>query len=69
MSDIVALPKADLDSLLEHLEASAQFFVSRDEMNAQVHLDETRYSPITVDAVNWRNWLDELMGNDEPQTG
>lgn len=38
----------DSELVMRALNASKEFFEARDRMNAKVHLDEPRYSPITV---------------------
>jgi hypothetical protein len=42
------MPDPDLFLIRRALDTAEAFFRHRDEMNADVHLAETRYSPITV---------------------
>jgi hypothetical protein len=43
----IEIDLSDLHRIKEALEQSLAFFNARDEMNAVVHLDAVRYSPLT----------------------
>ena len=43
---------ADLQQLRLALETSRKYFEARDQMNAEVHCAEIRWSPITVEMQN-----------------
>ena len=51
---------SDLEYWVDQIETIIQFFEARDEMNARVHLDGVRFSPITIRTQELREYLNEL---------
>jgi len=49
-----------LKSLAQRMWPIIQFFESRDDMNGHLHLETTRYSPITNEARKIRDELELL---------
>lgn len=43
----VEVDTSDLEKIKDAMDKAERFFMSRDSMNAQVHLGEPRWSPIT----------------------
>jgi hypothetical protein len=44
----VVTPRGDLEKLRDALEGARNFLVLRDQMNAAVHCDSARWSPLTT---------------------
>lgn len=51
---------ADLQQLRVALDSARKFFEARDVMNAEVHLAEIRWSPITIDVQNAHQLISRL---------
>lgn len=52
---VVSVPISELEKVRDVLEQELRFHKSRDEMNAALHLGQTRYSPLTSEVEATRD--------------
>lgn len=58
---MVTIRRADLDKLRAALASAREFLVARDDMNAAVHCDTARYSPLTTVVATAVDTADRLL--------
>lgn len=68
MNRKIEIDRSDLQKIYDALHAATVFFEKRDQMNSQIHLSETRYSPITSRLQNEGQRIRNLLFNETNET-
>ena len=61
LAKTIPVESRDLFKVRAALAMAGRFFHHRDEMNATLHREVARYSPLTMDVLSARNRIDEIL--------